>query len=113
MNRINLIDNIPDRFFEVSDYDHYNRLLVKVYIKQADDTWIRGRLANVKAGNIFKVVDQTSNQESVVYRAATGAKYDVKEDRVIVEATTLQDYEDETSLDNYTYESLQGDPCRE
>ena len=115
MDSINLVENIPDKFYEINDYDHYNRTLVKVYLRQIDDTWIRGRLANIKAGNIFKIVDisKDSSTDAVIYRAINGAKYDVKEDRVIVEATTLDDYEKEINLDTYTYDSLSGDPCRE
>ena len=115
MNSVNLVDNIPDKFYEINDYDHYNRTLVKVFLRQIDDSWIRGRLANIKAGNIFKVVDMNGNSstDATIYRAINGAKYDVKEDRIVVEATTLEDYENEVGLDTYTYESLQGDPCRE
>lgn len=112
----NLTNVIPKRFYEINDYDHFNRLLVGVYLRQSDMSWIRGRLALVKAGNVFKTVNAlygTEHTDGTLYRAISDAMYDKKDDQVIVECTTLEEYEEEVSLQDYTFTEPNYDPCRD
>lgn len=113
---MSLTSIIPNEFLEIDNYDHFNRLLVGVYIRQEDHTFIRGRLAHIRSGNVFKMVNpiegEDDNTISTLYRAYKDAMYDNKQHQVIIHCTTLEDYEKETNLKEYEFEPPDDDPCR-
>lgn len=107
----NLTKVIPKKFYEIDQYDHFNRLLVEVYLRKSDRTWVKGRLAFVRSGCVFKTI--SNGIESELYRAISDAMYDKKEDEVVVECTTLQEYYEETELTEYEFTKPEYDPCRD
>lgn len=116
MSEKNLSNNIPVEFTEVDNYDHQNRLLKAVYVLQNDESWKRIRLALVKAGNIFKMVDSLEENEDsyeTIYRAIRDAQFDKKQNSIIIECTTLGDYNEEINLKEYTFQTPTYDPCRD
>lgn len=98
---------IPKEFYEISKYDHYNRQLNEVYIQKEDGNFIQGRLALIKEGNIFKL-----SKDGKLYRAISTTDYDAKLHQVIIHCTTLDDYNKEMYLKQYTFEKPYNDPCR-
>ena len=113
---------IPKEFLEIDDYDRSNRLLRKIYIRQPDDAYgneqyKRGRMANIKKGNVFAIVDPLIKEpidfsNCIKYRALTDAYFSRKQNQVVIKATTLDDYLEEQSVKNRVFEEPDYDPCR-
>lgn len=99
---------IPDRFYEEKDVDWYGRLITNTYIKQKDGTFKKGRLANLKAGNIFKLIDPTKEKIDDVnipeYRALKDCMFCETQDNVVVYATLYAEYKQEVELPPYKFE---------
>ena len=112
----NLTISTPKKFIEKCEYDKHNRLLMGVYILTKDNKWIRGRLALIKNGYLFKLVNtykgEGANTDATVYRAYKDAMYNSKDDSMIVYATTLEDYNKDVNLEEYKFEPPEDDPCR-
>lgn len=107
--------SIPREFYEVDNYDHSNRLLKGIYIRQEDGSFKRARMANIKNGNIFKMVNSLNDNEeteTTLYRAFRDALYSKKMNNVVIYATTLEEYENEINLKPYIFEEPKDDPCR-
>lgn len=113
---------IPKEFLEVDDYDRSNRLLRKIYIRQPDDAYgneqyKRGRMANVKRGNVFAIVDPLIKEpidfsKITKYRAIEDAYFSKKQNQVVIKVTTLEDYLEEQSVKSGVFEVPDYDPCR-
>ena len=109
-----LVKTIDDRFREKANKDHYNKKLMLTFILQSDaKTYKRGRLANVKAGNVFYFQDNDTLESTEKYRALTDAVYNKKDDSISIFVTTLDDYYTEVEYqDNETYIPTNSMLCR-
>ena len=104
--------DIPKQFYRKDNYDLYNRALYNTYIKMVDGTYKKTRLALVKNGCIFKLYNPLTKEESVEYRAYKNAMYSKKEQRVVVFATTLEEYNKENNLPEYEFIPPTDEICR-
>lgn len=100
---------IPKEFYEIDKYDHYNRRLNEVYIQKENGTFIQGRFALIRAGNVFKL-----SKDGKLYRALAMCDYDAKLHQAIIYCTTLDDYNEENriALKQYIFDKPVDDPCR-
>lgn len=114
---------IPKEFYEEDNFDRNNRNLVGVFIRQPDDSYgnevyKRGRLANVKRGNVFVLTkgaipsDYEVKPDDPRYRATSDAYFSKKLNQVIINATTLDDYLEEQSTESSVSQIPDYDPCR-
>ena len=108
-----LSPNIPERFYEQSDVDWYGRALVNTYIKQTDGTYKKARLANVKVGNIFKLVNVGDDVNAAIeYRASSDAIYSQTLNQVVIEAVKYSDYQAEINEPDYKFVTPTNKLCR-
>lgn len=123
MTDFDITNVIPKEFYEIDNFDRNNRQLVGIFIRQPDDSYgnevyKRGRLANVKKGNVFVIVngsipsDYEVKPEDTRYRATSDAYFSRKLNQVMIDATTLDDYLEEQSVESDDFKVPDYDPCR-
>ena len=109
-----LESTITDTFREAINKDHYGKKLMLIFILQSDGkTYKRGRLANVKAGNVFYMQDNDTLMKTCTYRALTDCVYNKKDDSTSIFVTTLDDYNNEVNyVDTEDYLPTDSKLCR-
>ena len=104
------------KFYERKNVDWYGRAIYTTYILLQNGRYKKARLANVKAGNVFKFADpnrgENDGSNTVVYRAIRDAFYDTKSDKVLVLAVRQDEYYEEITQPGFSFTPENTDLCR-